>query len=204
MVESGGGKHKHIGGAAMIEQICFISHEQGRITAIQKGPVSAMEPPNNEYVEYSGDEEISFDWYIADGQPIKKPAQPSPSHLFNYATGAWEYDLSVAKNAKWDQVKSLRQAQEFSGFEWSGYALQCDQASQMRIQSAVQAAIIDDSLSMVWTLADNTTQTFTASELKQIGQALSNHVKECHDRGRILRAQIDAATTQEELEAIVW
>jgi hypothetical protein len=46
--------------------------------------------------------------------------------------------------------------------------------------------------------------TLNALELKQMGQALADHVNECHERGRILREQIIAATTQTELEAIVW
>lgn len=142
--------------------------------------------------------------YVKDGEIVSKGAQPSKGHVFNYATEQWELDIDLARSKKWKAIKIERQMRELSTFEWNTHTFQCDQASQMRIQSAVQAAILDDSLSMVWTLADNTTQTFTASDLKQIGQALSNHVKDCHDRGRILRAQIDAATTQEELEAIVW
>lgn len=142
--------------------------------------------------------------YVKDGAIVSKGAQPSEGHVFNYSTEQWELDIDLARSKKWKAIKLERQNQEFSTFDWGAYTFQCDQISQTRIQAAVQAAIIDDSLSMIWTLADNTTQTFTASELKQIGQALSNHVKECHDRGRILRVQIDAATTQEELEAIVW
>jgi hypothetical protein len=59
-------------------------------------------------------------------------------------------------------------------------------------------------MTLDWTLADNTVQTFTATEYVQIGQALANHVSQCHERGRILRQQIQSATTEAELEAIVW
>jgi hypothetical protein len=82
--------------------------------------------------------------------------------------------------------------------------VQCDESSQVRIQAAVQAAIIDDSVADVWTFADNSTQTLNATELKAIAKALAEHVKACHERGRMLRAQINAATTLQELEAIVW
>lgn len=139
----------------------------------------------------------------AEAVVFPEPA-PSETHYFDYESKQWAADLADLQAAKWREIKAARDADENSTFDWGVHTFQCDQASQMRIQSAVQAAIIDDSLSMVWTLADNTTQTFAASELKQIGQALSNHVKDCHDRGRILRGQIDAATTEEDLEAIVW
>lgn len=142
--------------------------------------------------------------YVKDGEIVSKGAQPSEGHVFNYATEQWELDIDLARSKKWKAIKIERQMRELSTFEWNTHTFQCDQASQMRIQSAVQAAIIDDGLNMVWTLADNTTQTFSAAEIKQIGQALANHVNTCHERGRILRAEIQAATTQEELEAITW
>ena len=63
---------------------------------------------------------------------------------------------------------------------------------------------MDASVSLDWTLADNSVQTFTAADYVQIGQALANHVSGCHERGRILRQQIESATTETELEAIVW
>jgi len=188
----------------MIEQICFISHEQGRITAIQKGPVSAMEPPNNDYIEYLGDEEIGFDWYIADGQPLKKPDQPSKYHVFNYATGAWEYDLPVAKNVKWMDIKAARNSEEFGTFTWSTHTFQCDETSQRRIQGAVQLAQLDSTTTLDWTLADNSVQTFNATELQQIGQALAAHVNACHVKSRTKREEINAATTEAALDAIIW
>ena len=135
---------------------------------------------------------------------LSKGSAPSGGHVFNYATGSWDLDIDLARSAKWDPINAARSAQEHDTFEWNGNVLQCDESSQVRIQAAVQAAIIDDSVTNVWTLADNSTQTLNATELKAMGKALSEHIKACHDRGRMLRAQIDAATTQQELEAIVW
>ena len=57
---------------------------------------------------------------------------------------------------------------------------------------------------MDWTLADNTVQTFNATELKQIGQALGAHVNACHVKARGLRDQINAAQTEAELSIITW
>jgi DUF1365 family protein len=142
--------------------------------------------------------------YVKDGEIIDKGQQPSEGHVFNYTTEQWELDIDLARSKKWKAIKLARQAQELSTFEWNTRTFQCDEVSQMRIQSAVQAAIIDDGLNMIWTLADNSTQTFNATEVKQIGRALANHVNTCHERGRILRAEIQSATTQEELEAITW
>jgi hypothetical protein len=142
--------------------------------------------------------------YVKDGAIVSKGEQPSEGHVFNYATEQWELDIDLARSKKWKAIKIERQMRELSTFEWNTHTFQCDEASQMRIHAAVQAAIIDDGLNMVWTLADNTTQTFNATELKQIGKALSDHVKQCHERGRILRGEIEAATTVDDLEAISW
>ena len=101
-------------------------------------------------------------------------------------------------------MKDARNSQEFGEFAWNSNTFQCDPGSQSRIQAAVQSAIIDTSFTTTWTLSDNTTQTLNATELKELGKALADHVKQCHDRGRIVRGLIDAATTEADLEAIVW
>ena len=182
--------------------VAVIYDGEGKILS-QQSNATELALQGKNYVRHSIDGSLD-DYYVASGEVREKGAQPSEGHVFNYATGAWDLDIALAQSKKWVAIKAARQAQEHGSFNWNGHSFQCDEISQMRMQAAVQAAIIDDAISMVWTLADNTTQTFNATELRQIGKALSDHVKECHDRGRMLRAQIDAATTQEELEAIVW
>jgi hypothetical protein len=189
----------------------LIYRETGEIIGVRSGAIANIQidiDKNNGrgiFVESSDVPEDTDAYYVSDdGVLTPKGAQPSEGHVFNYSTEQWELDLDLARSKKWRAIKLARKAQELSTFEWNTHTFQCDEDSQMRIQSAVQAALIDDGLSMVWTLADNTTQTFTATQIKQIGQALANHVNACHERGRILRQQIQAATTQEELEAIAW
>jgi hypothetical protein len=174
----------------------------GRITSVQKNATSNVVGTRS-YIqsELNGNPD---DFYVADGQIRPKGNKPSEAHWFNYSSASWTLDLDTAKNQAWERIKEDRETEEFSTFVWNNHSFDCNSVSQMRIQSAVQAAIMDDGLNIVWTLADNTMQTFTASELKQIGQALGSHVSQCHERGRILRNQIDAATTEEDLEAIVW
>jgi hypothetical protein len=182
--------------------VAVIHDGEGKILG-QQANATELALQGKKYVKHTINGRLD-DYYVASGEVREKGAQPSEGHVFNYATGAWTLDIALARSKKWVAVKAARQAQERGSFDWNAHSFQCNEISQMRIQAAVQAAIIDDAISMVWTLSDNTTQTFNATELRQIGKALSDHVKECHDRGRMLRAQIDAATTQEELEAIVW
>jgi len=131
---------------------------------------------------------------------------PNRYDIWDEVNGGWidGRGLDQKKADKWLEIKAARDAQEFSQFDWGGYTFQCDEVSQRRLQGAVQLSAIDDTLTLDWTLADNSVQNFAASEYVQIGVALATHVSGCHARGRILRQEIESATTETELEAIVW
>lgn len=185
--------------------VTYICHDDdGKITAQVSGPEGLLEPPSASFVQYEGDSINVNQWYVVDGFLSQKPEQPSKDHSFDYQQGVWVLDFEVAKQRRWDGIKKQRGSEEFGVFEWGGYTFQCDEVSQRRIQGAVQLAALDGTMTLDWTLADNTVQTFTAAEYVQIGVALANHVSGCHERGRILRQEIETATTESELEAIVW
>jgi hypothetical protein len=111
------------------------------------------------------------------------------------------FDLGAARSEKWERIKAERNTAEFGTFIWNERTFDCDEASQQRIViqlATLSTAVID------WALADNTVQTFNATEFQQIGQALSAHINACHAKARTLRAEIEAATSEEELDAINW
>lgn len=180
----------------------------GRITRVRSGDDESI----NAEIELHKDEQFIvtektpdyINYYVENGDVFRKPIQESKYQEFNYETNQWEFSLSYSRQSKWDDIKAARTAQEFGSFEWGGYTFQCDEVSQRRIQGAVQLAMLDPALTLDWTLADNTVQTFTAAEFEAIGQALAAHVGQCHERGRILRQEIDAATSEQDLEAISW
>ena len=189
----------------MSSQVTYICHEEsGQITAILKGPQSVIEAPDGLYLEYDGEEEVKLDWYVSGQDVLPRPEQPSADYVFDYGAGQWSFDLALAKERKWDFIKAQRDAQEFGSFQWGDYTLDCNEVSQRRIQGAVQLAAIDSGMTLDWTLADNTVQTFNATELQQIGQALGAHVNACHVKARGLRDQINAAESEAELSVISW
>lgn len=187
--------------------VCYL--DTGEITRVVKGGDSTI-AANAELVTDAyliTDQEVSKSHHYVDVQSLEvkeKPEPQSDNFEFDYASGAWVFDITKAKDNKWAEIKAVRDAQEFSQFDWGGYTFQCDEVSQRRIQGAVQLAAIDNTMTLDWTLADNSVQNFMASEYVQIGQALAIHVSQCHERGRILRNQIELATTEAELEGIVW
>lgn len=180
--------------------------ENGAVTAVRTGTRFSLErehEANDNCILIDGD--IPDFPYVKDGQVLSKSESPKPGWFsFNVAEGDWQFDLEASREQVWEHMKYKREQAEFGEFEWGGYVFQCDEVSQRRIQGAVQLAAIDDTLTLAWTLADNSVQTFTAADYVQIGLALANHVSQCHERGRILRQEIESATTQAELEAIVW
>jgi hypothetical protein len=181
--------------------------ETGKIVGCGVGPRNILEEAvaSTEFaVIYDGSDASEETHYVEDGALVEKPAKPSSEHIFDYASKQWVYDVSQHRYDKWSEIKQARSAEEFGTFVWNDYTFDCDEVSQRRIQGAVQLAGLDTNTVMDWTLADNTVQTFNATELQHIGQALAAHVNACHVKGREKRAAIDAATTEAELDAITW
>ena len=156
-----------------------------------------------QYVQGAPDGDMD-DFYVTDGKITSKGVQPSEYHTFNYSTGKWALDIELGRRRKWQEIKEKRQTEEFSAFTWNDLNIQCDVASQARINAAVQSAIIDNTFSTTWTLSDNSTKLLNATEIKSMGQALADHIKACHERGRLLRAEINTAKTLKGLEAVSW
>lgn len=188
--------------------ILYFYDESGKVRSKRSGSAdnlaSLLADPDVLCVESTEDYKLSEVLVDQQGQLVFVGQSPSPAHELNITSQQWELSLDKAKSQRWSQIKQDRASDEFGSFEWGGYTFQCDEVSQRRIQGAVQLAALDDTMTLDWTLADNTVQTFTAAEYVQIGVALANHVSVCHERGRILRQEIETATTESELEAIVW
>ena len=144
--------------------------------------------------------------YVHEGLVLPLPTQPSPHHTFDYTTKQWvdPRTLSDLQVAKWEQIKRARVNAEFGGFTWDGSPFDSDAISQSRIQGAVQLAAMAPGFTIDWTLADNTVRALSGSELAAVGVALGLHVGTQHAKARVLRAQIEAATTATEVEAVAW
>lgn len=116
--------------------------------------------------------------------------------------------LPERKSAKWASIKQRRSEEEFGGFTWDGSTFDSDPQSQSRIQGAAQLAtlamIASQAFSVDWTLADNTVRTLTGADMLAVGQQMGVHIMTTHATSRALREAIEAATTPEQLESIVW
>ncbi|MDD3965339.1 MAG: DUF4376 domain-containing protein [Candidatus Moranbacteria bacterium] len=144
--------------------------------------------------------------YVIDNIHYKLPPQPSTNHTFNYTTKQWEdpRTLQDIKDAQWTLIKQARSNAEYAGFTWDGSTFDSDAISQNRITGAVALAQLSTGFVVDWTLADNSTRTLNQIDMLHVGAALGEHVQTQFAKGQVLRAQIDAATTKAEVEAVVW
>ena len=182
---------------------------EGRITTVRSGSSAGVQAD----AQASGQsyllvaEEVDLDTHYVDVGTTTLtpyPEKPSDAHVFDYSTGTWGFDLATAKHDAWSMIKVARDIEEYTSFVWNSHTFDANERSQQRIMAAVQRAQLDATTTVTWTLSDNTTETFNATELKQIGQALSSHIDSCHNKARTKRAEIDAATTEAAINAITW
>lgn len=183
----------------------------GEIVGVRSGATDniQIDITNNEgrgiFVDPDNVPEDFDNYYVSDSAILTlKGASPHETASFDYITKQWVYDLTRHAADIWAKIKAARNAEEFGTFTWNSHAFQCDERSQSRIVSAVQRAQLDAALTMVWTLSDNSTVSLNATELKQVGQALSSHIDACHVKARGLRDQINAAESEAELSVISW
>lgn len=177
---------------------CFLDNQGFVISTGQGFIVPPMPQDAVECIEYPSN--------------ISLPSRPDNQEYwkYKYYDGIWVDTRSIEelKVDKWIEIKAARDAEEFSTFTWDNSVFDCTATSQARIQGGVQLAQIALSssipFSIVWTLADNSTRTLSATEMIAVGEALASKVIAAHSTARVLRNAIEAAQTKEEVSAINW
>lgn len=123
-----------------------------------------------------------------------------------YLTGyAPEKPLEEIKAEKRAEINTARDAAEQGGFEYLGKSFDSDQISAQRISMAAQAmALAPEGTTISWTCQDNSIIDLTATELQGMVVALAQWSNRCHQKATALKAQIDEANSEEELNKITW
>ena len=121
-------------------------------------------------------------------------------------------NITITDNAykakTWERIKVARAAAESAGFIFNGMRYDSDPLSLQRISSAVTLAMLAQSagqpFAIDWTVADNTVVPLDAAGMIGVGLTCGQYVASVFDRARVLREQIDAATTADQLDALQW
>lgn len=112
--------------------------------------------------------------------------------------------IEELREEKWREIKTARERAEAQGVTVDGVVYDSDRASITNVIGAAVLAQANPTAIWQWTTADNSVVALSASDVIALGTAIAAHVDWCHQRSRVLRAQIEAATTQAELDAIQW
>lgn len=113
--------------------------------------------------------------------------------------------LEELKEAKREEINQARDAEEQAGFEYMGKVFDSDQVSCIRMMGASQAlANATAETTITWTCQDNSTINLNGTEFAGLVVALATHSNTCHQKATELKAQIEKATSAEELEGIKW
>lgn len=144
--------------------------------------------------------------YVSLGSLVLFPAQPTEAHIFDWGSKIWVdprtlADLKLARRAV---INADRTELINSDFTWDGSVFNSDPVSYMFIVGAVSKALVNPEHTEVWTLADNTYRTLTAAEIIAMATVMGEKISAAMATGRILQDAIEAATTPEEVAAVVW
>lgn len=116
-----------------------------------------------------------------------------------------EYTFEELKSAKIEKLKAIRDTLEVESIEYNGNLFDYDDKARDRINAAIIALdLMGEDASLSWTTADNTEAIVTANDLRGVIAAVAVRSNELHVKYRELKAAAEAATSEEELEAITF
>jgi len=128
--------------------------------------------------------------------------------LISSGVAEWQentIDLSILKTDKIMEIKTARDlAEAESPFIYQGKPFDYNDISQKRLNKAISVAEIVPTFEVDWTLADNTIWHMTSSDFLGFPIAEAQRSGALHEKARLLKIQIDNATTIEELNNITW
>jgi len=113
--------------------------------------------------------------------------------------------LDELKEKKRNELKIARDENEQDYFIYDGNRYNSDQVSCTRITDTVLIAnAVGDGFKIIWTDYDNVGHELNKDDMTGLLMALGQHSQACHYQYNALKEQIANATTEDEINAIVW
>ena len=142
-------------------------------------------------------------------QVVASPASPGTAYTWDWPSKTWVLNLTVGQLAAWARIKIARDAAIDAGVTYGGNVYDSDATAQLRVTGAATLAQLaiasgNTTYSITWTLQNNSTVTLSAQQVIAMAQAVGTNYQTQFAKGQTLRAQIMAATTQAQLDAVVW
>ena len=117
--------------------------------------------------------------------------------------GIPESTLDEVKRNKIEELKETRDTLEVEAIIVGGHIYDYDDKARERIHAAI-VALDGTEQSLSWTTADQQEAVVDAEGLKNIVRAAAVRSNALHVMYRDLKTQVEAATTTEDVEMIVW
>lgn len=115
-----------------------------------------------------------------------------------------EDKLEQYKQAKLVEIDRARDEALHGGFTLNDNVFDSDAKSIQRISAIATLALMDNTFTTPYITKDNSAVMLDADAIAQLGQAAAEHEATLIFQARELKDQVLAATTQEQLDAIVW
>ena len=126
-----------------------------------------------------------------DGHYVERPPYVAP--------------LEEVKAAKINELKGIRNSKEVEPIRTTKGLFDYDDKSRDRLQIARQALVDNDGVPyIVWTTADNQRVSLEIEDFADINSAAAYRSNSLHIKYNELKEQVNACTTNEEVEAITW
>ena len=114
-----------------------------------------------------------------------------------------EEPLENVKQRKIIELKRRRDTAEVEPITYNGHRFDYDDKARDRISAAIIALELQgEGATIEWTTADNADTPVTANDLKMIIAAVAARSNKLHTAYRTAKAQVAAASTAEEVEAV--
>lgn len=114
-----------------------------------------------------------------------------------------EEPLENVKQRKIMELKRQRDTAEVAPIAYNGHSFDYDDKARDRINAAIIALSLQgEGAKISWTTADNEDAEVTAQDLRMIIAAVAVRSNALHTAYRVAKAQVEAATTKAEIDAI--
>lgn len=115
-----------------------------------------------------------------------------------------EEPIETLRERKIIELKRQRDTAEVEPIAYNGHLYDYDSKARDRISAAIIALELQgEGATIEWTTADNDDAVVTAQDLRMIIASVAARSNKLHTAYRAARAQVEAASTAEEVEAVV-
>lgn len=140
-----------------------------------------------------------------DGTFIPRTISDTDLEQLGVVVAEAEEPIEYVRERKIIELKRQRDAAEVEPIEYGGHLYDYDSKARDRIAAAIIALDVQgDGAKISWTTADNEDAVVTAQDLRMIIAAVATRSNNLHTAYRAAKAQVEAATTANEVDAVIF